>query len=247
MRKIPYWLLCAWVVPAIASAQSLAQRIGAAGTGIVHVSFPARRGVCGDGRHGITMVERDDEWEGNCEQQTTHVSLIVQDRRVVEVHSYVGGRWRPGSASRDLGTVRPQEAAAYFIALAEQGGEVSGDVILPATLADSVTVWPDLIRIARMRALPQETRKAAIFWVGQAAGAVAAHALDSIATDSSGDREVRKQAVFALSQRSDHAGVSALLRIARSNPNPEVRKTALFWLGQSDDPRALDLFEEILR
>jgi hypothetical protein len=42
-------------------------------------------------------------------------------------------------------------------------------------------------------------------------------------------------------------GVPALLRIARSNPDPELRKTALFWLGQSEDPRALALFEEILR
>jgi hypothetical protein len=29
--------------------------------------------------------------------------------------------------------------------------------------------------------------------------------------------------------------------------DPELRKTALFWLGQSEDPRALGLFEEILR
>ena len=247
MPKVAYTLLCVWLVPAGASAQSLAQRIAAVGTGTVHLSFPARPGVCGDGSQGIRMVDRNDEWEGNCEQQTARVSLIVQNRRAVEVHTYVGGRWRAGRSSRDLGAVRPQEAAGYFISLAEQGGNVSGDVILPATLADSVTIWPDLIRIARMRALPEETRKTAIFWVGQAAGAVAARALDSIANDSSGDREVRKQAVFALSQRSDNAGVPALLRIARSNPDPELRKTALFWLGQSDDPRALDLFEEILR
>lgn len=52
---------------------------------------------------------------------------------------------------------------------------------------------------------------------------------------------------LALSQRSNDEGVPALIRIARTNPDPELRKTALFWLGQSEDPRALDLFEEILR
>jgi hypothetical protein len=41
--------------------------------------------------------------------------------------------------------------------------------------------------------------------------------------------------------------VPALIRVARTNKDPELRKTALFWLGQSEDPRALDLFEEILR
>ena len=62
-----------------------------------------------------------------------------------------------------------------------------------------------------------------------------------------GELEVRKQAVFALSQRPAEEGVPALIRIARSNPHAELRKTALFWLGQSEDPRALTLFEEILR
>ena len=42
-------------------------------------------------------------------------------------------------------------------------------------------------------------------------------------------------------------GPGSVIRIARSNPHPELRKTALFWLGQSEDPRAIALFEEILR
>jgi hypothetical protein len=37
------------------------------------------------------------------------------------------------------------------------------------------------------------------------------------------------------------------MRIARTNDDPELRKTALFWLGQSEDPRAVTLFEEILK
>jgi HEAT repeat protein len=74
-----------------------------------------------------------------------------------------------------------------------------------------------------------------------------AGSLDSIVGDTRGDREVRRQAVFALSQRSNDQGVPSLIRIARTNPDPELRRTALFWLGQSDDPRVLKLFEEILR
>ena len=60
------------------------------------------------------------------------------------------------------------------------------------------------------------------------------------------DLEVRKHAVFALSQRPPEEGVPALIRIARTNRDPELRKTALFWLGQSEDPRAISLFEELL-
>jgi len=41
-------------------------------------------------------------------------------------------------------------------------------------------------------------------------------------------------------------GVPKLIEIAQTNKNPEVRKQAMFWLGQSHDPRALAFFEKIL-
>jgi hypothetical protein len=34
--------------------------------------------------------------------------------------------------------------------------------------------------------------------------------------------------------------------VARTNADPEIRRKAIFWLGQSDDPRVLALFEELL-
>ncbi|HEV8455789.1 MAG TPA: HEAT repeat domain-containing protein [Gemmatimonadales bacterium] len=247
MRRILYTLLVFSALPAPADAQTLAQRIATVVSGTVRLSFAARPGVCGDGLHNIRMVDRNDEWEDDCEPQPVRVALQVHERRVTEVRSYVGGRWRSGGSATELGTVRPQDAAAYFISLAERDGGLSGDPLLPAALADSITIWPALLRLARTPAVPLETRRTAVFWLGEAAGAAAARALDSIARDSTGDRDVRKQAVFALSQRSGNQGVPALLRIARTNPDPELRKTALFWLGQSEDPRALALFEEILR
>jgi HEAT repeat protein len=60
------------------------------------------------------------------------------------------------------------------------------------------------------------------------------------------DRDVREQAVFALSQRPHDEGVPALIQIATSHHDPEIRRKALFWLGQSGDPRAIDVFERIL-
>jgi hypothetical protein len=246
LRMLPALVLVV-AYPATVSAQNLAQRVVAVGSGTVRLSFAARPGICGDGMHNIRTTDRNDEWEQDCVPSPVRVALQVQNRRVIDVRSYVGGRWRAAVSATDLGTIRPQDAAAYFISLAEQNEDVSGDALLPATLADSVTIWPALLRIARNSKAPQETRRSAVFWLGQAAGAAASRSLDSIAGDSTGDREVKKQAVFALSQRSDNDGVPALLRIARSNPDPELRKSALFWLGQSEDPRALALFEEILR
>ncbi len=57
---------------------------------------------------------------------------------------------------------------------------------------------------------------------------------------------MKKKAVFALSQLPKDEGVPKLMDVARTNRNPEVRKQAMFWLGQSNDPRAVKFFEEIL-
>jgi HEAT repeat protein len=242
-----FGFLAVGILPSTASAQSLTQRIALVRVGTVHLSFAARPGICGDGMNNIRVVNQDTEWEQDCDRQPVRVALRVRKGRVTDVRSYVVGHWRSGLSVTDLGTVGAQEAAAYFVSLAEREPTVTGDVLFPATLADSVRMWPDLLRLARSPSVTPETRRAAVFWLGQAAEFVVTGSLDSIAGDSSVDRDVRLQAVFALSQRPDNQGVPMLVRIGRSNPDPQLRKTALFWLGQSDDPRALALFEEILR
>jgi len=67
------------------------------------------------------------------------------------------------------------------------------------------------------------------------------------ADDASNDAGLKSHAVFVLSQLPRREGVPALLDVARQNPDQRTRGHALFWLGQSGDPRALDLIESILR
>jgi HEAT repeat protein len=49
-----------------------------------------------------------------------------------------------------------------------------------------------------------------------------------------------------LSQRGDKAAADKLFEIAKSDPDKELRKKALFWLGQMDDPRVAEVLQEIL-
>jgi hypothetical protein len=245
------WAVLLALLPAPLPAQSLAQRVRDAGDGTVRLSFAAREGVCSQGPGSITIMDgdgRDDEWESDCERGPVRVSLRMRGGAPCQTQIYVGGRWRPGGEGvTDLGLVPAREAADLLLALAPQvTDDDGGELVTAATLADSVVVWPQLLRLAQDGRVREETRKQAVFWLGQAAGEEATRGLDSIATDP-GDIEIRKQAVFALSQRPDEEGVPALIRIARTNRHPELRKSALFWLGQSEDPRALTLFEEILR
>jgi len=88
-------------------------------------------------------------------------------------------------------------------------------------------------------------RGQALFWLGQKAGKKAASAITA-AIENDPETEVKKRAVFALSQLPKDEGVPLLIQVARTNRNPTVRKQAMFWLGQSNDPRALAFFEEIL-
>jgi hypothetical protein len=40
--------------------------------------------------------------------------------------------------------------------------------------------------------------------------------------------------------------VDTLFRIARNERDPELQKKALFWLGESDDPRVAQFLEELI-
>jgi hypothetical protein len=243
-------LAAALLLPAGIEAQTLAQRVVSLGDGTLRFSFAARPGVCGNGGNGITIMSDDesDEWESDCAPGPVRVSLRVRDGKVADAHTYVGGRWRPAEGrTTDLGAVPARQAAEDLLALLETGRAGAEALVTAATLADSAVVWPGLLRLARRTDLPIDTRRQAVFWLGQAAGEAATRGLDSLAGDGGGDLEVRTQAVFALSQRPAAEGVPALIRIARTSPHAELRKNALFWLGQSEDPRAIALFEEILR
>jgi hypothetical protein len=236
-------------VPVGLPAQGLTQRVAATRNGQFHLSFASRPGVCGNGANSISIVDDndDDEWEGGCERGPVRVSLRVSDGVVTDAHTYVGGRWRQSrEAITDLGTLPATATANDLLVLAERSTDGEA-LITAATLADSTVIWPRLIELAHHESVPLDTRRHAVFWLGQAAGAAATKGLDSIARDDRGDLEIRKQAVFALSQRPEKEGVPVLIQIARSNPDGQLRKSALFWLGQSEDPRALALFEELLR
>lgn len=250
MRAIWCTGLLVALLPGPASAQVLAERVRRAPEGTVRLSFAAREGVCGSGPNSITITDHgNDEWEGDCERGPVRVSMRLRDGRVAEADTYVAGRWRAGSGPvTDLGLVPAGEAADLLLTLAVQAGDdEGGELITAATLADSAVVWPRLLRIARDTRVGEETRRQSVFWLGQAAGEAATRGLDSIVNQGgSADLEIRKHAVFALSQRPAEEGVPALIGIARGHPQPELRRTALFWLGQSEDPRALSLFEELL-
>lgn len=242
-------------------AQSIADRVARVANGTVRMSYAVRPGVCGSGNsihHGNDRgrttwnynkwnTSHDLEWDSTCSPGPARVVIDRSQGETTDIRFYVGGRWRAAADVTDLGMVSARDAASYLVSVAERDrGRIGSKAILPATVADSANIWPALIRVARNPDVPRDTRSQSVFWLGQAAGDVATAELNALVGDGGVDREIREQAVFALSQRPKDEGVPALIRVARTNKDPEIRRKALFWLGQSGDRRAIDLFEELL-
>jgi len=252
--------LCATV----AGAQGLSRQVARAGDGTVRFSFASRPDICGNGRGTVRYGSRGssvsisgssqsfsrshrNEWVDDCEPGPVRVAIDVTGGQPLDVRAYVGGRWRAARDATDLGTVGVRDAVDYLLDVVARGpGKAAGQAVFPATLADSVVVWPRLLALARDEARTRDARHQAVFWVGQAAGEKATEGLKEVVGDPTGDRDVRLQAVFAISQRPKDEGVPALINIARTSRDGEIRKQAIFWLGQSRDARALAYFEAVL-
>jgi HEAT repeat protein len=247
-----------------APAQSqLADRILGVKDGTVRLAYGVKDGICGDGESFIrdrtrgenNYISFDDKgtnyrgrsWrERPCEPGPARVAFLKSGGMITRVRVYVGGDWGSGGADVvDLGEVSGPAAAKALLAVAAKERRAD-KAIFAAIIADSAVVWPELLAIAKNDELYKDTRKNALFWLSQEAGDAATKGLSEVAENESEEREIRDQAVFALSQLPSERGVPVLIRLAKSNKDPQVRRKALFWLGQSDDPRVLRLFEEIL-
>jgi len=243
-----------------ARGQPLARRVSAAGDGTVQMRFASRDGVCGNGRgtigtgghaffRDVSSSSDYGHWRPACVPGPVRVVAVVRGGGVDRLRVFVGGNDSSADV-RDLGVVSAREAADYLLDVARRGaGRVGEQAILGAVLADSVTPWPALLPVAGNASAPRATRESAAFWLSRAAAAVVNHRAlfeeDDDAPDSPRD-EVRAQAIFALSQQPRDEGVPALIRVARTNRDPALRSRALFWLGQSGDPRAIELFAGII-
>lgn len=246
------------LAPVPAAAQSLAARVNAApADATVRFTFESRPGVCGNGENISMRGDSDDAvvvrgrtysgWKEDCTEGPVQMEIRRSGSRITDARARVGGEPRTGGT--DLGAVDPEAAVTFLLSadvLAAADSRASDRMVFAAVLANAES-WPGLLRVARTRDLSSSARKSAVFWLAQAAGDRATEGLTSIVGDDSDEMEVRKQAVFALSQIRSDDTLDALMDIARTNAEPELRRNAMFWLGQTDDPRVIAFFEEILR
>lgn len=247
MRCVAKLTLAAASVAALLShAQSLADRVSGAPSGVMRMSFAARANVCGDGQRFYTGGSRDnDGWRPDC-GGPIRIEFERDAGEIAQLDVHVGGSWRERADVTDLGEVSAGEASSLLLDWVRTAPpEAARDAITGAALADAPDPWPRLLELGRDRMLHDSVRDHAIFWLGQSAAREATAGLAAIAAGDERTR-VQRAAVFALSRRDLPGRIDQLIRIARTHANPEVVEAALFWLAESEDERALAFFEEIL-
>ena len=247
--------LTAAVAPS-SSGQTLAQRVLRA-DGIVEVIYPSKPSVCGDGRGTISGLfgrswyfsgDNTTQTRGNtsnryCEPGPARAVVSVSSGEITRIRAYVGPR---PTESRGVTTIETSaaEAAAWLTDLvAHNESRVASDAMLPLLLANAPEPWPTFLQVARDSSRSRGIRHAALGWLGQG---VSARLGIADSEDDTPDDEMRSQAVFVLSQRPKSESVPDLIELARSPKHPSARRAAIFWLGQTGDPRAADVFADLL-
>jgi len=91
-----------------------------------------------------------------------------------------------------------------------------------------------------------DLQRQAIRLLGERASKRSFDFLSETAQSPDANAEVQMQAVRAISERRAEESVPLLIKIARSHPNPSVRKQAIRALGETGDPRAVEFFREVL-
>jgi HEAT repeat protein len=246
--------LAALVVAISASAssahgQSLANKIASAGDRSVQFSFPARPGVCGDGRTYISTGSGNfygsfsSNTADQCQAGPVRIVLDLADRNVVALRTYVGALSPTVDLGvSNLGAVTSAEAADYLLGIASRAdGRVGHDAIFAALLGDNVDATSRLLDIGRDQNRPLETRRAALSGLGRSdapqldkIGA----ALVQIATNENDVQDVRKQALAVLSRLDHGAGIQPLVQLASGNMSSWIGQESLRVLSGSGDPRA---------
>lgn len=149
-----------------------------------------------------------------------------------------------GRAVHWLEGVTPADSVRLLTSLLTGVDRVRSGAMAALAMHREEVAVPALLTLARQDR-NAKVRGDALFWLAQTAGRKVAGDITA-AIENDPDTDVKKRAVFALSQLPRDEGIPLLINVAKTNQNPAVRKQAMFWLGQSKDPRALDFFAQVL-
>jgi HEAT repeat protein len=240
--------------PDAARAQSLERAVQDAGDGTVVFEYEVDGDVelCSNGNMNWSgSWTRRSSDRGDCTIGVAQAELRVRNGVVTKIDIGPPSRVESSRGVTALDEVDAQDAADYFLRLARGSAhsEVAEDALMPAVIAEGVTVWPELDAIARDADVDDDVRESAVFWLSQIEDESALDALVSILEDSD-ERDLKEKAVFGISQHRSPRSTPILKTYADDrSASDDIREKAIFWLGQSDGGGEYlrDLYESLER
>ena len=124
-----------------------------------------------------------------------------------------------------------------------QNHDVKDKVIFAISQEGSEASQNWLIDLASNSSESIEMRKKALFWAGQSKTPIGR--LTSM-YDRLQNEDIKEHMIFVFSQRREPAAIEKLMQIAKNDPDRELRRKAMFWLGQSKDPRVTAFLTDII-
>jgi hypothetical protein len=126
------------------------------------------------------------------------------------------------------------------IAMSSREMEIREKAIFALSQQNTERSTAILRRLAGQEDAPGELREKAIFWLGQEHGGGNAQFLMDLYRRLA-DEELKEKVIFSVSQMDSDASRKWLMGVATDAKEPiEMRKKALFWVGQSGEGMALD-------
>ena len=176
------------------------------------------------------------------------VLLRVAARSVERVRLFSDGCGLDGGGRRLiwLEGVRPADSITYLESLASAEGGRQDRTLDGAVTAIALHADPAAdAALDRLLAVgqPERVRGAVPFWLGHSRGASGLDRLRRLVKDDP-SAEVRKKAVFGISQSPEPAAIGTLIDTARNAPGANVRGEAIFWLAQKAGRKAADAITE---
>ncbi|HEX5971249.1 MAG TPA: HEAT repeat domain-containing protein [Gemmatimonadaceae bacterium] len=199
------------------SAATIAARVAGAADGEVRMTYTARPDACGDGGESISFGD----------------SFRVSDSR--EWNGASSGSGCVHGPARVALTVRDHQVIAVHPHVA--GRWPAGDAVLDLGTVPAAQAAAYFVSLAS-KVPERRPQRGSLLAAVLADSAAIAPDLQRLARDGS------VPAVSALGMLEEK-GVPALMDVARSG-NENVRKSAVFWLGQSDEPPARAVVRSVI-
>jgi HEAT repeat protein len=110
------------------------------------------------------------------------------------------------------------------------GGQLSRSALMAIALTGDAAADQAFLRFTSA-SQPEQTRREATFWAGEARGTAGVQLLKRMAREDPSP-EVRAQVAFALSISHENNAIDEMIRMAHEDSSGHVRGQALFWLAQ---------------